>query len=372
MSLSATLERLAGVPAPLPVRRTARLMLRPFQEADREPFAAMNADPEVARHLLAPLGRAESDALMDRARVDAARRGFGVFAVQERAGGAFVGMVGLSVPSWEAEFTPCVEIGWRLARGAWGQGFATEAAADVLAWAFTTLRLPQVVSFTAVDNARSWRVMERLGMQRVGTFEHPRVPPGHPLRTHVRYALDAPVAAAPPPVVAPAPSAVPAPPKSPLPALWLDGDGCPRAIKELAWRAAQRGAVEVVLVANRPVHVPRHARIRSVVVPQGLDVADAWLVAHAQPRDLVVTSDVPLAAELVARGVQVLSPRGEVFTPQNIGEKLSLRDFFTEARAAGIVEGGGPAEMDERSKRLFANGLDRWISHRTRELAGSA
>ena len=146
-----------------------------------------------------------------------------------------------------------------------------------------------------------------------------------------------------------------------LPHLWIDGDGCPRAVKEIAWKAAHRGAVEVTLVANRAMIVPRSPRIHTVVVARGLDVADDWLVAHAQAGDLVITSDVPLAAELVPRGVQVLSPRGEWFTPSNVREKLSLRDFFTDARESGLVEGGGPSAFDERAKRAFAAGLDRWI-----------
>lgn len=352
------LDRLAAKPAPLPVRRTERLLLRPWQEADREPFAAMNADLEVMAHMPAPLTRAESDALIDRWRLHTARRGFGEFAVQARESGELIGAIGLTVPSWDADFMPAVEIGWRIARKFWSQGLATEAARDVLSWAFGTLQLPQVVSFTVPANERSWRVMERLGMRRVGGFEHPGLPVGDPLRPHVLYVIDGPKVAADPPVVVSAPM----PPKPTLPRVWIDGDGAPRVIKEILWNAARRGAIEVWIVANRPLVVPRHPAIRTIVVNHGMDVADDWLVAHAGPGELVVTADVPLAAELVPRGVAVVSPRGEWFTPANIGEKLSLRDFFTDARASGMIEGGGPGGFDERAKRDFANGLDRWIT----------
>ena len=379
----ATLDRLAASRAGMPVRRTARLVLRPWQEADREAFAALNADPEVMAHLPAPLTRAESDAFLDRMRVSAARAGFGRFAVEDRATKALVGMVGLDVPPWEAPFTPAVEIGWRIGRAWWGQGLAEEAARDVLAWAFTTLRLPRVVSFTAPANTRSWGLMERLGMGRVGLFEHPGLPEGHPLRPHVLYALDAPVvvsasvsggarivgsasshvpAAAPAPVVPP----IAAPPPAPLPRVWIDGDGAPRVVKEIVWKAAERGVCTALIVANRPLVVPKHRNIQTVVVKHGLDVADDWLVAHAGPGDLVITSDIPLAAELVPLGVEVMSPRGEWFTPSNIGEKLSMRDFFTEARASGMIEGSGPAAFDEKAKRGFANGLDQWLGRARR------
>ena len=366
MSLQPHLDRLAARAAPLPVRRTERLVLRPFREADREPFAALNADPVLTAHLLGPLDRAASDTLLDRFRVDAARQGFGMFAVESRADRAFLGAVGLAVPRWTAAFTPAVEIGWRLAHPAWGQGYATEAARDVLGWAFGPLGLPEVVSFTALGNERSWRVMERIGLLRGDDFDHPGVPEGHPLRRHRFYRGTAPAVATVPEATATVPEAVTparpgAPPRAARPRVWLDGDGCPRVIKELVWRAVERGAIEVTLVANRAVLVPRSPYIRTVVVAHGLDVADDWLVAHAGVGELVVTSDVPLAAELVARGVVVVSPRGERFTPGNIGEKLSLRDFFTEARASGLVEGGGPAGFDERAKRDFANALDGWL-----------
>ncbi|MFZ5481259.1 MAG: YaiI/YqxD family protein [Myxococcota bacterium] len=353
------LERIAAARIGLPVRRTERLLLRPWREEDRGPLAAMNADPEVAAYLPAPLTRAESDALLDKLRRETARRGFGLWALEDRATREFVGWTGLWVPEWDAEFTPCVEMSWRLARAWWGRGLATEAARDALAYAFDVLRLPEVQAWTVPANVRSWRVMERIGLARVGTFAHPKLPEGHPLRTHVRYAAGSPHAR----VVAPEP-ATPAPR---LPKVWIDGDGCPRVVKEIAFRAAQRGVVGVTVVANRPLVVPRSPRIDTVVVSRGLDVADDWLVAHAEAGDLVVTGDVPLAAALVAGGVAVLSPRGEWFTPSNVGEKLAMRDFFTEARAAGMIEGGGTAGFDERARRAFANGLDGWIAGKARE-----
>lgn len=165
--------------------RTDRLVLRRWREDDREPFAVLNADPLVMEHFPQPLTRAQSDALVDRIEAGFDEHGFGLWAVE--ADGAFVGFTGLSVPAFEAPFLPSVEVGWRLARSAWGRGWATEAAAAALAVAFGPLCLPEVVSFTAVENARSEAVMQRLGMTRVGEFEHPRLPQHHRLRRHVLY-----------------------------------------------------------------------------------------------------------------------------------------------------------------------------------------
>lgn len=370
MDLTSVLASLAEKRACLPVLRTHRLVLRPWRDDDREPFAALNADPEVMAHLMAPLSREASDAMIERMRLHVARRGFGVWAVEERATRAFVGMIGLTVPSFEAPFLPAVEVLWRFGRPYWGQGLAFEAASEVLACAFGRLGLPQVLAFTTPANERSWRLMERLGMVQVGTFDHPNVPEGHASRPHLRFAINAPAAVIQVAPTTPAPALPPVPPARPkgaLPKVWIDGDGCPRAVKDTVLKAAQRGAVEVTMVANREVAVPRHARIQTVVVSKGMDVADDWLVAHAGPGDLVVTSDVPLAAELVPRGVEVVSPRGEWFTPSNIGEKLSLRDYFTEARASGMMDGGGgPPPYDDRAKKAFADGLNGWITRRSR------
>ncbi len=168
---------------------TERLILRRWREADREPFARMNADARVMEHISAPLGREGSDALIRRAEVHFERRGFGPWAVDLKDGGALVGFIGLVTPSFEAHFTPCVEIGWRLAFEFWGRGLATEGAREVLRRGFEEFGLSEVVSFTAVGNVRSRRVMEKLGMTRnpEEDFDHPRVALGDPLRRHVLY-----------------------------------------------------------------------------------------------------------------------------------------------------------------------------------------
>ena len=142
-------------------------------------------------HFPATLGREESDALAARIREHLAVRGFGLWAVEVPGRVPFIGFVGLAVPRFEAPFTPCVEIGWRLAAEHWGRGYATEAATAVLAHAFGPLGLAEVVSFTVPANRRSRRVMERLGMTRspADDFEHPGLPDGHPLRPHVLYRL---------------------------------------------------------------------------------------------------------------------------------------------------------------------------------------
>ncbi len=175
--------------------RTDRLLLRQWRLEDREPFAAMNADPEVMRHFPAALHRAESDALAERAEGIIAERGWGLWAVDapDGAGGtSFAGFIGLSVVPYEAHFTPAVEVGWRLARPFWGHGYATEGARAALTYAFGELRLEEVVSFTAVANDRSRRVMERLSMTHdpADDFDHPRLP-GSPIQRHVLYRLRA-------------------------------------------------------------------------------------------------------------------------------------------------------------------------------------
>jgi ribosomal-protein-alanine N-acetyltransferase len=168
---------------------TDRLLLRHWRPEDRAPFAAMNADPEVMEHFLAPLTRAESDAFVDRIEGVFAERGFGLWAVEVRATGEFIGFTGLSVPSFEAHFMPAVEIGWRLARPAWGHGYASEAARRALRAGFDDYGLPEVVSFTAVTNVRSQAVMRRIGMTHdpADDFDHPRLPPGDRLQRHVLY-----------------------------------------------------------------------------------------------------------------------------------------------------------------------------------------
>jgi ribosomal-protein-alanine N-acetyltransferase len=170
---------------------TARLLLRQWRESDREPFAALNADPEVMRHFPAPLSRAESDAFVDRVAAAVEETGWGLWAVEERASGRFLGFTGLAVPRFTAHFTPAVEVGWRLARSAWGHGYATEAARAAVAVGFTELGLEQLVSFTVPANLRSRAVMERLGMthDESDDFDHPALAADSPLRRHVLYRL---------------------------------------------------------------------------------------------------------------------------------------------------------------------------------------
>lgn len=172
---------------------TARLRLRPWRESDLAPFAAMNADPLVMEHFAAPLTREESDAYARRMMAAIEGRGWGNWALEEIGGEPFVGFAGLSAPSFEAHFTPCTEIGWRLVRSAWGRGYATQAARAALAFGFGELGLAEIVSFTALANARSIAVMERLGMRRDGEFDHPRLPAGHRLQRHVLYRLSSPL-----------------------------------------------------------------------------------------------------------------------------------------------------------------------------------
>ncbi len=168
---------------------TERLLMRRWLPADREPFAALNADPAVMEHFPAPLTRAQSDALAERIEAGFERHGFGLWALEERASGELLGFTGLSVPPFEAHFTPAVEVGWRLVRSAWGKGYATEAGRAALRCGFERFGLEEIVSMTSVGNLRSRAVMERLGMSRDprDDFELPTIPPGDPLRPHVLY-----------------------------------------------------------------------------------------------------------------------------------------------------------------------------------------
>lgn len=171
---------------------TPRLILRQWRPEDRTPFAALNADPVAMAHFPKVLTRAESDALADKAEGLIAARGWGLWAVEVKAAatGDFIGFVGLHVPRADLPMGACVEIGWRLLREHWGQGYATEAAEAALRVGFGQLDLAEIVSFTTLTNLRSQKVMERLGMARDAvTFEHPDVPEGHPARTHCLYRL---------------------------------------------------------------------------------------------------------------------------------------------------------------------------------------
>jgi RimJ/RimL family protein N-acetyltransferase len=177
----------------VPVLATERLVLRGWTDTDKAPFAAMNADPRVMELFPSVLSADESDALIARTMQAFRDLGYGLWAVERRNDRALLGFVGLAAPAWEAAFTPCVEIGWRLAFDAWGRGYATEAGWAVLEFAFERLRLNEVVSFTTVRNYRSRAVMERLGMSHdpADDFDHPGLPTGHPQRPHVLYRLSA-------------------------------------------------------------------------------------------------------------------------------------------------------------------------------------
>jgi RimJ/RimL family protein N-acetyltransferase len=174
----------------LPIREidTERLLLRQWRSTDFPAFAQLNGDEEVMRFFPSTLDEQDSNAMAQRCLDLVARRGWGFWAVQEKASGCFIGFIGLNDPVAELPFSPCVELGWRLRRAWWGKGLATEGARAALEFAFSELSLNEVVSFTSVLNARSEAVMKRLGMQRdPATFEHPALPKGHPLRQHCLY-----------------------------------------------------------------------------------------------------------------------------------------------------------------------------------------
>ncbi len=169
--------------------RTPRLILRQWKEEDFAPFAAMSADPDVMRFFPKPLLREESDDLAARLAARITERGWGLWACELIATNEFIGFVGLSIPRWQSFFTPCVEIGWRLARRHWGNGYAPEAARAAVTYGFKTLALKEMVSFTTTQNQNSIRVMQKLGMSYEGEFNHPELPDGHPLQRHVLYRL---------------------------------------------------------------------------------------------------------------------------------------------------------------------------------------
>lgn len=172
--------------------RTERLLLRPWRDADLEPFAAMCADPRVMEYFPALVSRAESDEIAGRVRCHLEELGYGLWALEVPGEAEFIGFTGLSRPRFEAHFTPCVEIGWRLAAAHWGRGYATEAARAALRFGFATAKLEEIVSMTVPANRRSIHVMEKLGMRRnpADDFDHPRIAEGHPLRQHVLYRIN--------------------------------------------------------------------------------------------------------------------------------------------------------------------------------------
>lgn len=143
--------------------------------------------------------------------------------------------------------------------------------------------------------------------------------------------------------------------------IWVDADACPTVIREIVFRAVRRTGIPVTLVANKPVRVPRSPLFRSVQVPQGFDVADSLIGHEVEAGDLVVTADIPLAAQVIEQGATALGPRGDLYTPENIRERLSMRDFMEELRGSGI-QTGGPAPMGARDRHAFAAALDRLLA----------
>lgn len=143
--------------------------------------------------------------------------------------------------------------------------------------------------------------------------------------------------------------------------IWIDADGAPVAMREIVFKAAIRLQVPVVLVANRWQQTPPSRLIRAVVVGQGMDVADDYIVAHCEPGDIVISADIPLAAEAVEKGAIVLQHRGEVLDADNVRQRLAMRDFMEEMRATGTM-GGGPPAYDVKARQAFANSLDRLLA----------
>ena len=144
--------------------------------------------------------------------------------------------------------------------------------------------------------------------------------------------------------------------------IWVDADACPVVVREILFRAAARTGVQVTLVANQPLSVPKAKNINTLQVPGGFDVADDEIVKRVQAGDLVITSDIPLAAEVIDKGGYALSPRGELHTRENIGAKLNMRDFMDTMRSSGVEMSGGPAAYSQRDKQDFANNLDRLLT----------
>ncbi len=142
--------------------------------------------------------------------------------------------------------------------------------------------------------------------------------------------------------------------------IWIDADACPVAVREIVLRAGQRTKTALVFVANSALPIPRRALIKTVQVAQGFDVADNYISQHAQIKDLVITQDIPLAAEIVEQGITALNPRGELYTVENIRQRLAMRNLSEELRNIGQLS-GGPNKFGDKEKQTFANALDRWL-----------
>jgi len=168
---------------------TPRLNLREWQESDHEPYIALNADIQVMEFLPSVLTREQTLAQIDRISAAIAENGYGFFAVERKDNGLFIGFTGLNYVTFEGDFTPCTEIGWRLSQENWGQGFATEAAGACLEFGFDKLGLSDIYAFTALGNSRSENVMKKIGMVKRGIFDHPLVNDGSPLKQHLLYKI---------------------------------------------------------------------------------------------------------------------------------------------------------------------------------------
>ncbi len=147
--------------------------------------------------------------------------------------------------------------------------------------------------------------------------------------------------------------------------VWVDADACPGEIKELLFRAAKRTKTKVTLVANQPMRTPRSDFIDSLLVGAGMNAADQRIVELVEPGDLVITADIPLAAEVVANGAEALDPRGELYTDANVGERVAVRNLLDELRGGGLIT-GGPANFSAKDRQAFANELDRWLTAATK------
>jgi uncharacterized protein YaiI (UPF0178 family) len=147
--------------------------------------------------------------------------------------------------------------------------------------------------------------------------------------------------------------------------IWVDADACPNVIKEILFRAAERTGVTVTLVANRPLAIPRVPGLRLLLVADGFDVADQQIVERSAAGDLVITADIPLAAQIIAKGGEALNPRGERYSPDTIRGVLGMRDFMDTMRASGIV-GGGPPALTQADRNAFASHLDTWLARQSK------
>ncbi len=144
--------------------------------------------------------------------------------------------------------------------------------------------------------------------------------------------------------------------------IFVDADACPGIVKEILYRISQRTGIEVILVANQPLSTPRIPTVRSIQVSQGFDVADDHIVTLVKKDDLVITADIPLAAEVIDKGGKALNPRGELYTAANIKARLNMRDFMDSMRNSGVQVGGGPPPLSQRDKMEFANAIDRYLA----------